>query len=382
MEKGGDGIVLVTQTPIGHTALVKELQLVREKGLGALRRLRLPMLYAAAQRLDLLAEDAGPQPAAIESLIRQSVEHLDGGLFQEAAEFTFGLVGGTKFAPPTERRRQAAKAMSLAPDTFRKTHEKEIVEQVAEGVLTACHEMAMRRTYLAMEQRHPADSRLAVAWVERFEAYYRIWTPIYALGADLRAALSTYHEEPADHLPWDPDSDQPYDPVAQAESYARSALYRYATVELEVRRFVARHGGLWLFSDAQLESDIRDAVYRVCWHNPINEENESWLRRALATSQLEEAEPFYAQLRATNMGEMIHGIWQKFVREGYEAELADGTDSSQVHSAIQACDDYTRLVDEDWLRIADWYAPGAKAPRGVSGEELYAKYVRDRQAES
>lgn len=194
----------------------------------------------------------------------------------------------------------------------------------------------------------------------------------------VRAALSTYHEEPADHLPWDPNSDRPYDPIAQAESYARSALCRYATAELEVRRFVARHGGLWLFSDAQLENDIRDAVYRVGWHNPINEENESWLRRALATSQLEEAEPFYTQLRATNMGEMIHGIWQKFVREGYEAELAGSTDGSQVHSAIQACDDYTRLVDEDWLRIADWYAPGAKAPRGVSGEQLYGTYLQVR----
>lgn len=95
-----------------------------------------------------------------------------------------------------------------------------------------------------MEQRHPADSRLAVQWVERFEAYYRIWTPAYALGANLEAAIKTRRDEPADHLPWDPNSAEPYDPEDQADGYGRYALYAYAQFQLEVKKFMTRHGGL------------------------------------------------------------------------------------------------------------------------------------------
>ncbi|MDO3645669.1 hypothetical protein [Nocardia mangyaensis] len=360
-----------------HESVARELRTVREKGLGALRRLKLTELHRVARQIDLTTTDAEPEPAAVEALVRQAVDHLDGGEFQEAAEYTFGLVGGTKFAPSTERRRQAAKAANVQPETFRKGLEKDIIEQTAEAVLALCHDAAMRRAHLAMERRHPAESRLAVAWVERFEAYYRIWTPAYALGADLRAALQTYQEEPADHLPWDPDSEEPFDPVREAQGYARSALHWYARFLLEVRRFMAKHGGLWLLSDTEVENDVRDAVYRVGWHNPINEENDSWLRRTLATRQLEEAELFYRALESTADGEMIHAIWQKFVLDGHEAEVDGDTSKSQIHSTIQACDDYTSKVDADWMKIADWYAPGQAPPRGVDGAGLYERLVSE-----
>ncbi|MEU4413917.1 hypothetical protein [Nocardia salmonicida] len=361
-----------------HSSITRELRMIREKGLGALRRLHLPVLHEVARQIELNVVGSEPAPAAIESLVRQAVDHLDGGDFQEAAEYTFGLIGGTKFAPSVDRRRRAARAMNVEPETFRKAQEKEIVEQTAEAVLALCHEAAMRRTHQAMERRHPADSRLAVAWVTRFEAYYRIWTPVYALGADLRAALDTYAQEPADHLPWDPDSVEPFDPVKEAQGYARSALHWYAKFLLEERRFVAKHGGLWLLSDAQVESSVRDAVYRVGWHNPINEENDSWLRRTLATSQLEEAELFYRALESTSQGESIHALWQKFVLAGHAAVVGGDTSNSQVHSTIQACDDYTDQVDADWMKIADWYAPGQRPPKGIDGASLYQRLTQER----
>jgi hypothetical protein len=358
-----------------HESVLSELRVVREKSLGKLRRLNLPALHQAASAAGLTTTDKQPEPAAVEELIRRAVDRFDGGAYQEAAEYTFGLAGGTKFELAAERRRQAARACNVSSETFRKSHEKVILEQTAEGVLALAHDAAMRRANIEMQKRHPADSRLAVAWVERFEAYYRIWTPVYGLAADLRAALQTYNEEPADHLPWDPDSAQPCDPVKEAQGYARSALYRYACFLLEVKRFMARHGGLWLFSDPERESDVRDAIYRIGWHNPINEENDSWLRRALATSQLEEAEPFYVRLGSSSQGDMIHAVWQRYVLEGHEAELADDTTASQVHSTIAACDDYTAWVDAEWLQIADWYAPGVSMPGGVSGSSLYQNHI-------
>jgi hypothetical protein len=359
-----------------HEAVVRDLRLLRERGLGAIRRISLPALHQAALACGLATvDDQGP--AAIENLLRKAVKHLDGGDYEESASYTFGLISGTKLAPSSERRRQAAKVFSVIPDTFRKTYERTLIDEVAEGVLALCHEQAMRITHLKMERRHPADSRLAVAWVERFEAYYRLWTPIYAVGADLQAAIQMYREEPADHLPWDPDSTEPFDPVKEAQGYGRSALYWYANYQLELRRFIRQRGGLWLFSDAQIESDIRDAVYRVGWHNPINEEDDSWLRRKLADSRHEEAEHFYRALEGSVEGERIHATWQRFVKEGHAAVGTGTAQTDPLHSTVQACDDYCEWVDADWLKIADWYAPGLTPPRGVNPGSMYMEAARD-----
>jgi hypothetical protein len=357
-----------------HDAVVKELKLVRERSLAALRRLRLPVLHQAASSAGLTTAEGQPEPAAIEDLIRKAVDRFEGGPYQEAAQYTFGLIGGTKYELAAERRRQAAKACNISSETFRKSHEKVVIEQTAEGVLALARDAAMRRANLQMQKRHPADSRLAVAWVERFEAYYRVWTPVYALAADLRAALHMYNEAPADHLPWDEESDNLFDPVKEAQGYARSALYRYGCFLLEMKRFLARHGGLWLFSDAQRESDIRDAVYRIGWHNPLNEENDSWLRRQVATSLLEEAEQFYIRLKSSNTGDQIHRTWQRFVRDGASAALGHGR-PQQVQLTIEACEEYTSWVDEDWMRICDWYAVDAQARPGVNASALYADIV-------
>jgi hypothetical protein len=358
-----------------HGALVTELKLVREKSLGALRRLNLPALHQAAAAAGLTTTNSGIEPAAIEDLIRKAVDRFEGGEYEEAAQFTFGLIGGTKFESAQERRRQAARACNVSSETFRKSRENVVIEQTAEGILALARDTAMRRANVHMQKRHPADSRLAVAWVERFEAYFRIWTPVYALAADLEASLEHYRAEPADHLPWDPGSDQPYDPRHEAWGYARSALYRYAQFLLEIKRFMARHGGMWLFSDPKRETEIGDMVYRIGWHNPINEENDSWLRRALATSQLEEAHPFYGQLKSSSQGQMIHDIWQKFVRDGHEAAVAGDTAASQVHSTITACHEYVNALDAEWLLIADWYTPASKKPVGLSASSLYADHV-------
>lgn len=353
-----------------HESVVRDLRLLRERGLGAIRRISLPARHQATLASGFAtADDQGP--AAVESLLRKAVKHLDGGDYEESASSTFGLISGTKLAPSSERRRQAAKVFNVVPDTFRKTHEKTTIDEVAEGVLALCHDQAMRVTHLKMEQRHPADSRLAVAWVERFEAYYRIWSPIYALGADLKAAIYTYGEEPAEHLPWDPESAEPFDPVKEARGYARSALYWYATYQLELKRFTREHGGLWLFSDAQIESDIRDAVYRVGWHNPINEEDDSWLRRKLADSRHEEAEHFYRALERSVEGERIHAKWQKFLNDGCHQTNANAIARKQVLETISATEDYCTWVDNEWTKIADWYAPGVQAPRGVDSRRLY-----------
>lgn len=355
--------------------VVGELRQLRDVGLTGLRRLRPRALGEVARRADLITADDA-QPAAIEELLRRAADRLGGGLDQEIAEYTFGLAAGYRMRSATERRHRAAQLYGVKADSFRKEPERLVIEQMAEGVLAVAREAAMRQTRLDMERRHPADSRLAVQWVERFEAYNRIWTPVYGLGADLLAAMETYRHEPADHLPWDPDSEQTYDPVAQAEMYMTHALCHYARFQLEVRRFISRHGGLWLLSDADVEQQVSDAVYRIGWYNNLPEDDDSWLRRNLVDARHEENDHFVQLLTSTATGARILEKWQEMGRNCQCTDVTDGDDPScHVHNTIRACHDYTDLIEADWLRIADWYRPGSRPQRGVEAVALYDAHV-------
>lgn len=356
--------------------VVQELRTIRERGLANLRHIRPKALTAVAQQAGLITSD-DTAPAAIEDVLRQAADIFGGGSDQDVAEFTFGLASGWRMRPASARRDQAAKTYGISPDSFRKEPERLVIEQMAEGVLAVAREAAMRQTRLAMEQRrHPADSRLAVQWVERFEAYYRIWTPVSGLAGDLRAAIDLYRQEPSEHLPWDPDSAEPFDPVDYAQTYMTSALCHYTRFKLELKRFNVRHGGLWLLSDADVEQKVADAVYRIGWHNNLLEEDDSWLRRNLGDARQEEDDHFVHLLASTTMGTAIHRKWQQLGRDCRctDIEHGDGPEC-QVHSTIAACDDYMRFIDDDWMRIADWYRPESKPQRGIEAAELYDAHV-------
>lgn len=360
-----------------YDELLADLRLVRERGLGNLRRYGVPALHAAC-RLTELSGRSEQEPVAVETLLRHAVETLGGGRAGEAAEYSLGLVRGTKLWSATDRRKAAAKAQGVSTETFRKTYEKQLLEQVAEGVLAHCHQWQLRTTRLNMERRHPADSRLAVQWVERFEAYYRIWTPVWALAADLGAAVTTRRTPGTEHPPWAPDSDEPYEAEDQARGYGRFALYAYASYQLELRKFMTRHGGLWLLSDAGAEQQAADAIYRIGWQNPLNEDDNSWLRRQLADARHEEPQHFAHLVSSSSVGMAILTEWQDYVASCACPINRKPEAGCQVHAAIQAAHDYCDLIDADWLKIADWYHPGSEPSRGVIGESLYERYLAGR----
>ncbi|RNI17028.1 hypothetical protein [Flexivirga caeni] len=359
-----------------YGALLVDLKQVRRLGAGRLRRQELPALRRVAVLLDL-CDNGDSEPAPIVDVLRQAVDQMGGGVEQDATEYILGLPDGAGLWTLGRRRSKAASLFTVQPETFRKNYETEFLEQVAEHLLGLLHDQHLRVARVEMaERRHPADSRLAVQWVERFEAYYRIWTPVYALAADLEAALATYQEGPSEHLPWDPDSEQEYQPYWQARGYARSALYDYAQFQLELKRFKSVHGGLWLASDAQTEQDIADAVYRIGWHNDLNDEDDSWLRRMLADTRYEEPEQFWNVIQAFPHGIHIHDLWQRMVEKSASLTSDEEKLRSQAWCTSRACHDYTRMVDEDWTRIADWYKPAATPRRNrVDGARLYRKWL-------
>jgi hypothetical protein len=369
------------QTQPTYESVMSDLALLREKGVGRVRGLSLPALDRVVALVD---PSTGKQtdPTAITAVLRSAVDTLGGGSLQDAAEVLLGLSQGTALWSGAMRRDQAAEHFGVVRETFRKKPEKELLGLIAEAILSACHDARLRVVRADMEQqRHPADSRLAVQWVERFEAYYRIWTPAYALGAELEGALDTYLEEPSDHLPWDPDSSDPYDPVRQAQGYGHSALYWLAQFHLEVKRFKSKHGGLWLLSDMETEKAVADAVYRIGWHNNLSDGDESFLRRHLADSRHEEAEHFWRVIQAFPDGARINDLWQHMIFEGVGLTTQDEKARSQVWQTIQACRDYCDMVDADWLKIADWYRPGSSPGRDrVTGAKLYRRHLGEEQA--
>lgn len=141
--------------PPAHDQLVADLRTLRERGLTRLRGTRLAALDAAAksygERGSGRAEQSAAEqtqterasaelyrPAAVEELLRQAVIELGGGNLAAAAEYTFGLAGGTRDWPIGERRKKAASIYGVSTERFRKHHEHLIVDQTAEAILRLC----------------------------------------------------------------------------------------------------------------------------------------------------------------------------------------------------------------------------------------------------
>jgi hypothetical protein len=376
--------------PPAATEIVNDLGEVRSAGFPAAARLELPAL----RRIVALV-DHEPSTSAVETLLRNAIDRLGGGPWADAAAALLGLARGTRGLPVTDRRDLAAEALGVAPLTFQRTREKALLPDLAEQLLAIAAAGELRAAHEQMSRRLPAESRLAVQWVKRFEAYNRIWTPVYALGADLTAYRSTlletdwpYDRAPPTQGPVDAGETQ----EGQAAGYARFALYRFAQYLWELRQFMTRYGGMWLFSNGATETKVSDAVYRIGWHvTSFNERDESWLRAAMQDSRGQELHTFMQLLGRTDIGRATHDEWQQWVTtcqctwQEPEDGASDGyfpttrTDvgiaaDCQVHRVIEACSDYCNLIDQDWRQIADWYHLGEQPKRGVSPEALYDEW--------
>jgi hypothetical protein len=369
--------------------LVADLKLLREKGVFEIDALHLPALVAAAR---LAAAAEVDNAAAVETLARRVVTRLSGGRYGDALVQLFGLDADSRALTAGVRRINASKALGCSEKTFRTKHEGAMLNDLARSVLVLCAEQRLRHGREQLAARHPVESQIAVQWIERFEAYYRMWTPIYAIGSDLTAYRSTLTENPR---PYDRrfgtvgPEDEGYSQEEQSEGYARFALYHYAKFLWELRRFNADNGGLWLLSNADTELAVRDAAYRIGWHvQPFNERDDSYLRTVVDESQQQEMHAFLSNLAETNLGQDLHRQWQEWVAtcectwkasdvpdDAYFPESANTQTISpecQVHQVVANCTLYCELIDEDWMKVADWYQLDAESKKGVRAERLYA----------
>lgn len=70
----------------GFGAVLSDVQAIRERGLGNLRRYAVPALHAASRICDLVTSDEQQSPA-IEALLRSAAETLGGGREGDAVEY-------------------------------------------------------------------------------------------------------------------------------------------------------------------------------------------------------------------------------------------------------------------------------------------------------
>jgi len=120
--------------PPAHESLVRDLRVLRERGLIRIRTLDLPALTAAVEYTSGGSRTGSPDE--IERLLRTAITALGDGESGLAAAYLFGVVQGTIGRRPTDLRERAAREYGkLSPETFRKGPERMLISRLADEIL-------------------------------------------------------------------------------------------------------------------------------------------------------------------------------------------------------------------------------------------------------
>ncbi len=266
---------------------------------------------------------------------------------------------------PVDRREMAARTWgllgrrgrSLTSDSFLKRQQSKFCEQLADWLLEYDREYRLKQTRNQMELGAPADRAVAVDWLDRFQYYYRVWTDLVSLKHDFEAFLIRRGKDP----------DDPALP-----SYYESSLWFYALEQLDVDRFVEERGGIWLFSDIEVEQQVADALYHVSWHAPASTVDASWLALAARNADVPNAFRFRQALRTVKRGRQILRRWAIWLNK-CKCDLRKPSPKCEVHRVIRFCRFYAETIDREWRSIASWYSRAPARPH-VDTIDLAALY--------
>jgi hypothetical protein len=363
--------------------LVRDLESWRAKGVTHLRGLSLPGLRQAALAAGLADSGAeASEPFVLTDLVRRAVSTIAGSITGRCSIVLLGLDPDTFDLAPNLLREEAAEIYGVSWERFRREPQKAVLTAVAERVLEQCQAYRARVARLALEQRHPADTRLAVQWLERFEFYFGIWTSVYALGADLTACRETLIET---KRPWDAPgvgAELAYTQENQAAGYGAFALFHFACVLVAEQAFLARYGGLWLLSSPQAEVETRDALHAVTLTSPMNERDRSFLRTAHHQAGGEMHE-FLEQLTIDRIGTVTLEEWNEWllgcqcqwspplhnpaIEYFPSARFHIGIDADcPVHEVVELAGRFCATIEQEWIKVADWYNRDFPTPRKYS----------------
>lgn len=203
----------------------------------------------------------------------------------------------------------------------------------------------------------PADASVLARWIDLHIGYGRVWTPVYALQADIVA----WHE--ARQLP---QHDQ------LEATYVSSSLWWYARFLVAVYRHMEEYGGLWLLADREAEVAVSNAVYRLEWHPPFAPEQDSYLRVSLRADEHHDYLPFVDRL-SRDRGAEVLSRWRTWL-DSCDCRADEPSRRCEVHETARACDTFCRLIEEDWDRVVGRSRQAAIDVHGISTSDLIERY--------
>ncbi len=290
---------------------------------------------------------------AAHTLITEAAKRVDGGAYGSAATL-LGLAPGTRGSLLKERRRQGAGLLHVSPEHFRKEREGSFLEAVANELYAADSAYRLRHWHRMEPERTPEQSGLDIDWLEQHRSYRRIWTPLSGMRNDLHVLRSYLAAE---------EEDQP----AIADRLC-NITWHWARFLAALGRFVQEQGGLWLLADADSEIAAADAIYQLQFYVPLGQTDSSWLRTLLADSPHEELDGFGDRL--VEAGERRRELMAAWVEWAGCRELDDSECECALHAWLRAAEQFIRLIDEDWYRVADYYRTPSGDVSGVDVREL------------
>jgi hypothetical protein len=344
------------EVPPDPRKLAGELAALRRSGITttglSARPLLLSLSVVAAKAA---STDQADLAVAAEGVIREAAARVDAGTSGPAGT-VLGLAPGTRGSLLKRRRTIAAEQLPVNIEHFRKEIEPALIQAVADEVYAIDSAWRLRQSHRTAGERSATDTRVGINWLERHQAYRRVWTPVAALRDDLIVLLELLRSE----AEWPDIADR-----------VMNQLWRYAQFLRELDRFVDEMGGLWILADVESEVAAANAIRRIGWHVPFGEADSSWLRLTLRETPGEELDPFIDRLYPIERGKEMMTVWLDWAKSCSCTLEAPAPDKCEVHGWMNACDQFIQLIDEDWYRIADYYRTSESDIHGIDVRELW-----------
>jgi hypothetical protein len=333
---------LLVRAPIDRDELAHQLRKLREREAladeGRLAR-EAPLLLTLTGRL-LDREGAAEHaltPRALQ-LVEDAVHHFspDSQRLLHAG-LNLGRTSGTTLE---SRLRELAEELYYADGRHLADRERGLYAPLADYLLEEVDLVRTRRAHEALARGDGDQNAAALFVAEQFRYYYRVFTPMGAVGADLNAYLIYRHRDPnPDHRPTE---------------LIDAALYRYAQWQLAIERFVRDLGGNWIASTPDTEADLVAALDTAQRRLPFGDRDDSLLRLSLLDAPHGERVTFERHLRSGNLYYRFHRRLKRWV-ERCDCNPRRPKRACEPHQVIRATRQFTILVDQEWYRLAKWY---------------------------
>jgi hypothetical protein len=329
------------QDAVDRAALADQLQkLHAREGLADEGRLEreAPLLFRLAERL-LALDGAIEQPLTPRAvqLIEDAIQN-----FSSPSQKLLSTGLNLDRQPDTNlehRLRHLADEWGYSETRHLADRERSLYQPLADYIIDEVRVAQARHSHEALARGQGDRTAAALFVAEQFRYYYRIFTPMAAVGSDLTAYLVRVAREP----------DRP-----RPDELLDGAIYRIAQWEVALERFVQDLGGNWIASDADTETDLVVSLITAQRLLPFGDRDASLLRVALLEAPHSERQTFEAHLRTA-------GLYQRYRRRlrtwvlRCDCNPRRPKKSCEPHEMIKAIRQFTVLVDREWYRLGKWY---------------------------